>query len=65
MKTDMFEKQSRYVVYLFVSPWKIFIFMFLFLTFSVVFGDVATVEDMFTEFSDSFKVSRWGRGHAI
>ncbi len=59
VKADMFEKNSRYFIYLFVSFWKLVLFLVLFITLAPVFGRVTDTNTLFSNFSISFDVSKY------
>ena len=59
MKTSLYEKNSRYFVQVFISLWKMLLFFFLFLAFSVTFAGISDVDLLFSDFSSSFRVSQY------
>lgn len=54
IKTDMFELHTRFFTYLFVSLWKMILFLILFIVFPKAFGNIPTVKFLFDEFHSSF-----------
>ena len=59
LKADMFEEDSRYYIYTFVSFWKMALFLVLFLAMSFGFDRVSDVRVLFKDFSPSFGVSAY------
>ena len=59
LKADMFEEDSRYYIYTFVSFWKMALFLVLFLVMSFGFDRVSDVRVLFNDFSPSFGVSAY------
>ena len=59
VKTSLYEKNSRYFVQVFISLWKMLLFFFLFLAFSVTFAGISDVDLLFSDFSSSFRVSQY------
>ena len=59
LKSDMFEEDSRYFIYTFVSLWKVALFLALFMAMSFGFGRVSDVRVLFNEFGASFGVSTY------
>ena len=54
LKADMFECDSRYYIYTFVSFWKLVLFLILFIVMAFVFDRVSDARVLFDDFSSSF-----------
>ena len=50
----MFECDSRYYIYTFVSFWKLVLFLILFIVMAFVFDRVSDARVLFDDFSSSF-----------
>ena len=61
LKTNMIEGQTRFVTYLFVSTWKVFYFLILFILFAVNINNVESSSVIF----DVFKESMMGNGYTV
>ena len=61
LKTNMNEGKTRFVTYLFVSAWKVFYFLILFILFAVNFNNVSSSSVIF----DKFKDSMLGNGYKV
>lgn len=61
LKTNMNEGKTRFVTYLFVSAWKVFYFLILFILFAVNFNNVRDSSVIF----DKFKDSMLGDGYTV
>ena len=61
LKTNMNEGKTRFVTYLFVSAWKVFYFLILFILFAVNFNNVRDSSVIF----DNFKDSMFGNGYTV
>ena len=61
LKTNMNEGKTRFVTYLFVSAWKVFYFLILFILFAVNFNNVSNSSVIF----DKFKESMLGNGYKV
>ena len=57
IRRDMFEKNQRYFIYIFLSIWKICLFLSLFMIFTATFNLVESTAYLFDNFKASFKTS--------